>query len=362
MIGLSSGTNARFPALLAIVMALTLPLVVSPKVAEAAAFTDVPTGHWAAGPIEELAAVGVLKGVGGGLFQPDRTMTRAEYLAALLRTRSFGPEVQAPVDQALGGTGSGAGSSVFTDVLKDAWYRPHAVLAYRLAITEGPGNGRLRPSDPVIREEVAAMAVRASGWTGRALGLSWSEAASILKAKFKDWGGISEAERPYVAVAVRDGLVTGFPDGTFGPGRTCARAEVAAILARVRKAAPPPAQTVAIPTGKPPSAGGAAPTVSLAFGRKLTLTATAYGPNAIDNYPWSADLCYLGLHLREGIVAVDPTVIPLGTHLYVEGYGYAVAADTGGAIVGDRIDLLIDKPRDQVQDFGIQKLTVYIVD
>jgi 3D (Asp-Asp-Asp) domain-containing protein len=40
-------------------------------------------------------------------------------------------------------------------------------------------------------------------------------------------------------------------------------------------------------------------------------------------------LCYLGLPTREGIVAVDRKVIPLGTHLYVEGYGYAVAAGVG---------------------------------
>ncbi len=344
---------------------MTLTSLSFPKPAEAAAFSafsDVPAGHWAARPVAELAAAGVLKGVGAGRFCPDRKMTRAECLAALLRTRGFLPEAQAPVDQALGGTGAGAGSSAFTDVLKDAWYRPYAILAYRLAITEGVGDGRLQPADPVGREELAAMAVRASGWTGRALGLSWSQAASILRSKFSDWSGISESERPYVAAAVRDGLVNGFPDGTFRPGRACTRAEVAAILSRVRRAAPPPAQRVSVAAGKDARASAAATTATLPFSRKLTLTATAYGPNAIDNYPWSGDLCYLGLRLREGIVAVDPSVVPLGTHLYVEGYGYAVAADTGGAIVGDRIDLLINKPRDRVQEFGIQELTVYVVD
>ena len=59
---------------------------------------------------------------------------------------------------------------------------------------------------------------------------------------------------------------------------------------------------------------------------------------------------------------MDPSVIPLGTHLYVEGYGYAVAADTGGAIKGARIDLLIDQPRDEISDFGLRDVTVLIID
>ncbi|HEX5369503.1 MAG TPA: ubiquitin-like domain-containing protein, partial [Dehalococcoidia bacterium] len=46
-----------------------------------------------------------------------------------------------------------------------------------------------------------------------------------------------------------------------------------------------------------------------------------------------------GMPLTRGIVAVDPSVIALGTRLYIPGYGFAVAADTGGGIVGNRIDL-----------------------
>lgn len=56
-----------------------------------------------------------------------------------------------------------------------------------------------------------------------------------------------------------------------------------------------------------------------------------------------------GLPLRKGIVAVDPSVIPLGTRLYVPGYGMALAADTGGGIRGYMIDLAY--PDDAVVDW-----------
>lgn len=46
-----------------------------------------------------------------------------------------------------------------------------------------------------------------------------------------------------------------------------------------------------------------------------------------------------GRAASEGLVAVDPNVIPLGSHLFIEGYGYAIAADTGGAIKGKIVDV-----------------------
>ncbi len=74
-----------------------------------------------------------------------------------------------------------------------------------------------------------------------------------------------------------------------------------------------------------------------------------------------------GMQSQRGVVAVDPSVIPLGTKLYIESasgnytYGYAVAGDTGGAIKGNRIDLYMDTKSECLQ-FGVRNVKVYILE
>lgn len=68
-----------------------------------------------------------------------------------------------------------------------------------------------------------------------------------------------------------------------------------------------------------------------------------------------------GVWPRVGVAAVDTNVIPMGTRLYVEGYGYATALDRGGAIKGQRIDLFMDSESQALQ-WGAQKVKVYIVE
>mgnify|MGYP005849306785 CR=1 FL=1 len=68
-----------------------------------------------------------------------------------------------------------------------------------------------------------------------------------------------------------------------------------------------------------------------------------------------------GLRARKGIVAVDPRVIPLGTRVYIDGYGEALAADTGGWIKGDRIDLCFDTLEECLR-YGRRRIYVYLID
>lgn len=92
--------------------------------------------------------------------------------------------------------------------------------------------------------------------------------------------------------------------------------------------------------------------------RSLILTATGYSPDPRENGGYTVTAT--GLPIGYGAAAVDPRVIPLGTKLYVEGYGYAFACDVGGAIKGNRIDLAYDSYR-LANTKGRKKVRVWIL-
>jgi 3D (Asp-Asp-Asp) domain-containing protein len=94
--------------------------------------------------------------------------------------------------------------------------------------------------------------------------------------------------------------------------------------------------------------------------RMLTMIPTTYDP-----YHCGGDgrgLTATGLKARYGVAAVDPKFIPLGTRLFIEGYGYAIAADTGGAIKGNRIDLCVDSKHQARGIESFRPVHVYIID
>ncbi|MBZ4687820.1 MAG: hypothetical protein JG764_1453 [Clostridiales bacterium] len=87
--------------------------------------------------------------------------------------------------------------------------------------------------------------------------------------------------------------------------------------------------------------------------KELEVEATAY--------THTGNTTFTGIWPYVGIVAVDPKVIPLGTKMYVEGYGFAEAQDTGGAIKGEKIDVFMDT-REEALKWGRKKVKVYILE
>jgi 3D (Asp-Asp-Asp) domain-containing protein len=108
----------------------------------------------------------------------------------------------------------------------------------------------------------------------------------------------------------------------------------------------------------------------LRYDKVLDMRATAYTASYSDTGKSPGDpgfgITYTGIRAKKGVIAVDPRVIPLGTRIYVEvagstpDYGYAVAADIGGAIKGNLIDLYVDSQQ-QANNWGVKRVKVYIL-
>lgn len=101
----------------------------------------------------------------------------------------------------------------------------------------------------------------------------------------------------------------------------------------------------------------------------LNVTASAYSDSIAEN-PWGA-IDYFGNPFALGTIAVDPKVIPFGSKVYITGYNFnglpqggmiGYATDAGGAIKGNRIDIFVPGARAAVSKFGLQDVTVYLLE
>lgn len=115
-----------------------------------------------------------------------------------------------------------------------------------------------------------------------------------------------------------------------------------------------PTDTVILRGGKSlPSRGGD-------WRGRLRMEATAYYPGPKSCGKYADGYTANGTKAGKGVVAVDTRVIPFGTKLYVPGYGFAIAADRGSAIKGNRIDLCFDTYSEAIR-FGRKMVDVYIL-
>lgn len=127
----------------------------------------------------------------------------------------------------------------------------------------------------------------------------------------------------------------------------------------------PVSEIIEIGTKAPAVAKEAKPTAGAPaeYKRVLDVSATAYTTER-----WKKKTTATGAVARVGLIAVDPRVIPLGTKLYITSadgkswvYGTAVAADTGGSVKGNKIDLFFDTHAECIK-FGVKKAKVYILE
>ena len=179
-----------------------------------AAYTDIPT-DWAKEGICFVIENGLMVGTTSTTFAPKDTLTRAMLVTVLYRMAGS-PTVDAP--------------SGFTDVADGQWYSDAIAWAAANGIVNGVGGNKFAPSEPVTREQLAAIFFR----------YAKAEAPEVdVLSGYPDAESVSTYARDAMAWAVSTGLVTGSKeaDGTYlAPQGLAAREQAAAILMRYVKA------------------------------------------------------------------------------------------------------------------------------
>ncbi|BBH22083.1 hypothetical protein Back11_34280 [Paenibacillus baekrokdamisoli] len=181
-------------------------------------FLDVKANFWAKSSIDYAVSKGYLKGVGNGLFKPDAPVTRAE-LAAVLSRVSINTENQV--------------NGEFPDLVGH-WSKDEVNRAAALGFFKPSDfpNG-FKPTRKLTRTEMAKWMVYGLAAHDADYGQALKDTADTLVPVAEYYkGGLNKLDYPIVSVALGTGLMSGYPDGTFGTGKTTTRAEVAAILMR----------------------------------------------------------------------------------------------------------------------------------
>jgi hypothetical protein len=176
-------------------------------------FSDVPRSQWAFNYVAELSERGAINGYPDGKFRPSLTVSRAEFTKIMCVAAGLSPTNTDTVS--------------FADVPKSYW--AHPFLETTREYMTGYKNGDqylFKPENAALREDIAVAVVKMKGYDTRFADLS------IPKAMFKDYDSISESLRPYVALAVENGIISGYDDETFRAQNSITRAEAAAMLWR----------------------------------------------------------------------------------------------------------------------------------
>ena len=200
---------------LSIILATVMLLSLLPATVFAAETFSDTSGHWAEAAIETWAVHGVLLG-SGGEFRPNAPITRAELAAVLNRVMGY----TATTDAA------------FTDVTDGEWYATDIAKVYAAGIMLGDGDGVMRPTENITREETAVMSARAFAVLLAIVEGDVPGGAPDPEA-FPDHNSIASWAIGEVYGMKAAGYIHGDQDGKFNPKANITRAEVVTMLANI---------------------------------------------------------------------------------------------------------------------------------
>ncbi|MEK3883300.1 S-layer homology domain-containing protein [Paenibacillus sp. PL2-23] len=177
-------------------------------------FEDVPAQHWAQRVIQELTAKHLMQGVSESKFAPDRSMTRAEFTATLVRALKLESAEPAP----------------FADVEAGSRYADEVAAAYAAGLIAGKSSTTFAPNAQLTREEMAVILMNAARIKQGDSGTTASGSANVA---FQDEHAISDWAVSAVHAAADAGYVQGRGNGQFVPKGQLTRAEAAQVVYRM---------------------------------------------------------------------------------------------------------------------------------
>ena len=176
-------------------------------------FSDVPEDAWYYQAVGRVTRDGWMTGSGGDAFSPDSAAARWTVVYALWNLR---------------GRPAAVAARAFSDIPENAEYAQAAVWACENYVAFGFDDGTFRPEAPVTRIQFALFLYRYDKWFGgRGLGGVWSGPLP-----FTDGAAITGDMTDAAAWTNLHGIMTGYSDGSFRPGRSVSRAEAAVALVR----------------------------------------------------------------------------------------------------------------------------------
>ncbi|MFB3165370.1 LysM peptidoglycan-binding domain-containing protein [Neobacillus sp. 179-J 1A1 HS] len=187
----------------------------------------------------------------------------------------------------------------------------------------------------------------------------------VTVSQLKEWNQLhTDLIHPGLNLVIFEGFENTNIDLTEQPKQETAPAAKATTESTpaVEEQATAPAQSAPVEEAQAPAPTESAPAVEAAAPsqKEITVEATAYTASC----EGCSGITATGINLLENpnqkVISVDPTVIPLGSKVYVEGYGEAIAGDTGGAIKGNKIDVFIPSKSEAI-NFGRKQLKVTIL-
>ena len=301
-----------FRPLAACILALTLTLALAaPASAASTGFTDVPSGHWAAAEIRRSAQAGLIRGETATRFGLGHSMTRGAFATVLCRFFQW---------ELADHDGS------FTDVPRDLWCRRavETALAHGAVTTQ---TDTFRPDDPITREEMAVMLVRALGY-GPISGLDLGIACPFTDVT---------TNTGYLALAWQIGLVNGTSASTFSPDRAATREQAVVMLMRIydryHSAAPAKLGFVSDPAKTENWTGF---TDLILSGGRLSASGVAAAPGGTADFLAQARLhgsrALLGIRVDAAALGGDPTLQASRIAAAADGFGGAALTVSGMSV------------------------------